>query len=98
MTPQPNPAHPLPAELLEQEQRLVLPHCSEADALEIGRAIRGEVGDDFPVGLALTYDEVIGSAGITPEDTEAQLEHLAATGVYDFFDVSIGVVPSKRAG
>jgi uncharacterized protein (UPF0303 family) len=39
MTAQPNPAHPSPAELLEQEQRLVLPHCSEADALEIGRTL-----------------------------------------------------------
>jgi len=39
MTSQPNPAHPSPPELLEQEERLVLPHCSDADALEIGRAI-----------------------------------------------------------
>ena len=40
-------------------------------ALEIGRAVRAEVGDGFPVGIALTYDEVIGEAGITPEDTLA---------------------------
>ena len=33
---------------------------------------------------------MIGDAGITPEDTEAQLELLAAAGVYDFFDLSIG--------
>lgn len=59
-------------------------------ALEIGRAVRAEVGDGFPVGLTLTYDEVIGEAGITPADTEAQLEVLAAAGVYDFFDLSIG--------
>ncbi len=59
-------------------------------ALELGRAIRAEVGEDFPVGIALTYDEVIGEAGITPEDTERQLEVLAAAGVYDFFDLSIG--------
>ena len=59
-------------------------------ALEVGRAIRAEVGDDFPVGLALTYDEVIGDAGITTDDTEAQLDVLAAAGVYDFFDLSIG--------
>jgi uncharacterized protein (UPF0303 family) len=39
MSSAPNPQHPSPAELLEQEARLVLPHCSEADALEIGRAI-----------------------------------------------------------
>ena len=46
-------------------------------ALEIGRALRAEVGDDYPVGLALTYDEVIGDAGITLEDTLAQIEVLA---------------------
>ena len=33
---------------------------------------------------------MIGEAGITPEDTERQLEVLAAAGVYDFFDLSIG--------
>jgi 2,4-dienoyl-CoA reductase-like NADH-dependent reductase (Old Yellow Enzyme family) len=59
-------------------------------ALDLGRAIRGEVGDGFPVGIALTYDEAIGEAGITPEDTERQLEVLAAASVYDFFDLSIG--------
>jgi 2,4-dienoyl-CoA reductase-like NADH-dependent reductase (Old Yellow Enzyme family) len=59
-------------------------------ALELGHAIRAEVGEDFPVGIALTYDEVIGEAGITPEDTLLQLEVLAAAGVYDFFDLSIG--------
>ncbi len=39
MSPAPNPAHPSPAELLEQEARLQLPHCSASDALDIGRAI-----------------------------------------------------------
>ena len=50
-------------------------------ALELGRAIRAEVGDDFPVGIALTYDEGIGEAGITPDDAERQLEELADAGV-----------------
>ncbi len=59
-------------------------------ALELGRAIRAEVGDDFPVGIALTYDEAIGEAGITPEDTERQLEVLASGSIFDFFDLSIG--------
>jgi uncharacterized protein (UPF0303 family) len=35
----PNPAHPGPQELLDQEARLQLPHCSDADALWIGRWI-----------------------------------------------------------
>jgi 2,4-dienoyl-CoA reductase-like NADH-dependent reductase (Old Yellow Enzyme family) len=59
-------------------------------ALEIGRAIRAEVGADFPFGIALTYDEMIGDEGITEEDTLAQLEVLCAEGVFDFFDFSIG--------
>ncbi len=59
-------------------------------ALEIGRAIRAEVGPDFPLGIALTYDEKIGEAGITEADTLAQLEVLCAEGVFDFFDLSVG--------
>ena len=59
-------------------------------ALEIAAEIRAEVGSDFPLGLALTYDEMIGTAGITEEDTLAQLEVLAAAAVFDFFDLSIG--------
>ena len=59
-------------------------------ALEIGAAIRRQVGDDFPVGLALTYDECIGAAGITLDETVAQLDVLADAGIFDFFDLSIG--------
>jgi len=59
-------------------------------AIEIGQAIRAEVGAGFPLGLSLSYDELIGDAGITPEDTLAQLEVLLRAGVYDFFDLSIG--------
>jgi uncharacterized protein (UPF0303 family) len=35
--PAPNPGHPSPEALLDQESRLQLPHCSDADALWIGR-------------------------------------------------------------
>ena len=59
-------------------------------ALEIGRAIRAEVGPDFPLGISLTYDEMIGEDGITEADTLAQLEVFCAAGVFDFFDLSIG--------
>ncbi len=59
-------------------------------AVEVGRAIRAEVGPDFPLGIALTYDERIGPAGITEEDTLAQLDVLLAADVFDFFDLSIG--------
>jgi 2,4-dienoyl-CoA reductase-like NADH-dependent reductase (Old Yellow Enzyme family) len=56
----------------------------------IGRAVRERIGDELPLGISLTYDELIGDAGITPEDTLAQLEVLAETGIFDFFDLSIG--------
>lgn len=59
-------------------------------ALELGRGIRAEVGPDFPLGLSLTYDEMIGTAGITEDDTLAQLEVFLADGVFDYFDLSIG--------
>lgn len=59
-------------------------------AIEIGRAVRAAVGDSYPVGLALTYDEVIGDAGITLEDTLEQIAVLADAGIYDFYDLSIG--------
>jgi 2,4-dienoyl-CoA reductase-like NADH-dependent reductase (Old Yellow Enzyme family) len=59
-------------------------------ALEIGAAIRAELGDDLPLGLALTYDECIGPAGITIDETLAQLAVLVDAAVYDFFDLSIG--------
>jgi 2,4-dienoyl-CoA reductase-like NADH-dependent reductase (Old Yellow Enzyme family) len=58
--------------------------------LEVGRAIRAEVGPDFPLGIALTYDEMIGAQGIHEDDTLAQLEVFLADGVFDFFDFSVG--------
>jgi 2,4-dienoyl-CoA reductase-like NADH-dependent reductase (Old Yellow Enzyme family) len=59
-------------------------------AVEVGRAIRAEVGPEFPLGIALTYDERIGAAGITEDDTLAQLDVLLAADVFDFFDLSVG--------
>jgi 2,4-dienoyl-CoA reductase-like NADH-dependent reductase (Old Yellow Enzyme family) len=58
--------------------------------IEAGRAIRAEVGPDFPLGIALTYDEMIGEDGITEEDTLSQLEVFCEAGVFDYFDLSIG--------
>jgi 2,4-dienoyl-CoA reductase-like NADH-dependent reductase (Old Yellow Enzyme family)/thioredoxin reductase len=59
-------------------------------ALEIGAAVRAAVGPDFPLGIALSYDEVIGADGITEDDALAQLEVFLAAGTFDFFDFSIG--------
>jgi len=59
-------------------------------ALEIGAAIRAAVGDDYPVGIALTFDECIGPAGITIDETMSQLAVLHDAAIFDFFDLSIG--------
>lgn len=59
-------------------------------ALRIGQSIRAAVGEDLPVGIALTTDELMGPAGITEDDTLAQLEVLAAPGLFDFFNLSVG--------
>jgi NADH:flavin oxidoreductase / NADH oxidase family/NAD(P)-binding Rossmann-like domain len=58
--------------------------------------MRARVGPEFPVGLSLSFDEMIGSAGITPADTLAQLDVLAGAGIYDFFDLSIGSLHSEH--
>lgn len=59
-------------------------------AVEVAAAVRAAVGPDYPVGISLTYDELMGAAGITPEDTLDQLRVLDASGLFDFFDLSIG--------
>jgi 2,4-dienoyl-CoA reductase-like NADH-dependent reductase (Old Yellow Enzyme family) len=65
-------------------------------ALELGAAVRTEVGPDFPLGIALSYDELIGDDGITEDDTLAQLAVLLEPGTFDFFDLSVGSSHSEH--
>ena len=58
--------------------------------VEIGRSIRERVGTNITVGMRLSFDEYIGSAGLTPEMAEEYLEIFAATGYFDFFSISSG--------
>ena len=58
--------------------------------LEIGAAIRDAVGPDLAVGLRLSFDEYLGQAGITPEQSEEQIDIFSAAGLFDFFDISGG--------
>jgi 2,4-dienoyl-CoA reductase-like NADH-dependent reductase (Old Yellow Enzyme family) len=58
--------------------------------IEIGETIRKRVGSEFTIGLRLSFDEFLGTIGITPEQTEEQLEILAATGLFNFFNISGG--------
>lgn len=58
--------------------------------LESARAVREAAGDDFVIALRLSYDEWLGDSGITQEDSDAILDHLAGSGLFDLFDVSSG--------
>ena len=42
------------------------------------------------MGIRLSFDEFIGEAGITPEQSEEHLDILAESGLFDFFDISGG--------
>ena len=59
-------------------------------AIDIGEEIRKRVGHDLTVGIRLSFDEFLGEGGITQEQAEEQLEVLAATGLFDFFNISGG--------
>mgnify|MGYP003629931269 CR=1 FL=1 len=58
--------------------------------LEVGAAIRRAVGDDLALGLRLSFDEFLGPAGITPEQSEEQIAIFTDAGLFDFFDISGG--------
>jgi 2,4-dienoyl-CoA reductase-like NADH-dependent reductase (Old Yellow Enzyme family) len=59
-------------------------------AIEIAEEIRRKVSQDFTMGIRLSFDEFMGEAGITHEQAEEQVEVLAATGLFDFFNISGG--------
>jgi 2,4-dienoyl-CoA reductase-like NADH-dependent reductase (Old Yellow Enzyme family) len=66
-------------------------------ALDIATAIRDATPHSpLTVGIQLSVDEYLGDIAITPEDTEAQLEVLAASGLFDYFDVSTGAAYSNQ--
>ncbi len=59
--------------------------------LDIGEAVRRSVGSRFALGLRLSIDERLANgAGITEDNFLVQLEHLAAAGLFDFYDLSAG--------
>lgn len=59
--------------------------------LDCAEQVRARVGSNFVVGVRLSWDEFLGpEGGITPEQSEQQLEVLAATGLFDYFSISAG--------
>ncbi|UGS33817.1 oxidoreductase [Capillimicrobium parvum] len=57
--------------------------------LEIAQAVR-ERAPGLAVGVQLSVDEHVGAAGITPEETGAQIAVLAASGLFDYVSLSTG--------
>lgn len=58
--------------------------------IEVAEAIRKRVTQPFTVGVRLSFDEFLGENGIQPDDAAEQIEHMAATGLFDYFSISAG--------
>ena len=59
-------------------------------AIQLAESIREKVGRDITVGLRMSFDEFMGDAGITGEESEETLDILAGTGLFDYFNISGG--------
>lgn len=59
-------------------------------ALEVLKAVRRTVGDDFVVGMRLSADEFV-PGGLTTDDTQEIARHLVASGLLNYISVSAGL-------
>ena len=59
-------------------------------AIEVAKEIRRVAGSDYTVGMRMSWDEYLGPAGTQGPQSEQQIEILAATGLFDFFNISAG--------
>ena len=66
--------------------------------IEVGGAIRERVGDDFTIGIRVSFEEFTGDAGITQAQAEIQLDTMAGAGIFDFFDISGGSYATLHFG
>jgi 2,4-dienoyl-CoA reductase-like NADH-dependent reductase (Old Yellow Enzyme family) len=57
--------------------------------LEVARAIKARCGDEYPVGIRLSFDEFT-RGGIEPQESERILRILDATGLFAYFSISGG--------
>jgi len=58
--------------------------------IELAESVRRKVGGDITVGVRLSWDEYLGDAGITPEETLQVIEILLDSGLFDYFSISTG--------
>lgn len=56
--------------------------------LEVAEAIRRAVGDDFVMGIRISYDEFLGEDGITPEQSAEHIGMFADSGLFNYFNIS----------
>lgn len=61
--------------------------------LEVAEKVRETVGD-FTLGIRLSFSEFMGDAGITEDEASEQVEVLASSGLFDFFNISGGGYPA----
>lgn len=59
-------------------------------AIEVAKEIRRVAGSDYTVGMRMSWDEYLGPCGTQGPQSEQQIEILAATGLFDFFNISAG--------
>lgn len=59
-------------------------------AVEAAEEVRRRAGEDFALGIRLSFDEGLGDAGLTPEDSEDIVRHLDSTGLFDYFSITGG--------
>lgn len=59
-------------------------------AIEVADEVRRRVGTELTVGLRMSYDEWLGDAGVTPEESDERIELLAESGLFDYFSISSG--------
>ncbi|WGI22317.1 NADH:flavin oxidoreductase [Amylibacter sp. IMCC11727] len=64
--------------------------------MDVLRAVRARVGDDFVVGIRMGADEAE-AGGVTPEEGVKIAEHLKASGLLDYFNVNRGRIHTDPA-
>lgn len=59
-------------------------------AVEAAEEVRRCAGEDFALGIRLSFDEGLGDAGLTPEESEGIVRLLDGTGLFDYFSITGG--------
>jgi 2,4-dienoyl-CoA reductase-like NADH-dependent reductase (Old Yellow Enzyme family) len=73
--------------------------------IEALRAVRERVGDDYPVGLKIAFDEFVGPLALTPDTASETLRLIHAQGLFDYLSISgagyhslLHLIPPQESG